>query len=239
MNPLIRKLGSFTDLSDEDRELIECLSDNVTGHRAGRDLIREGERPELVFLLLEGWAYRYKVLPDGQRQIMAFLLPGDLCDVHIFILEAMDHSLGLLSDAKVAAIPKQRILEITERRPNLARALWWSTLVDEAVLREWLVNIGRRDAYYRIAHLFAELYLRMDMVGLADGQSFDLPLTQEALGDTLGLTAVHVNRMLQRMREEGLIRMSRGALHIPDVDRLMRETQFDSNYLHLNRRLHR
>jgi CRP-like cAMP-binding protein len=232
MNPLISKLGSFTDLSDEDRELIECLSDNVTGHRAGRDLIREGERPELVFLLLEGWAYRYKVLPDGQRQIMAFLLPGDLCDVHIFILEAMDHSLGLLSDAKVAAIPKQRILEITERRPNLARALWWSTLVDEAVLREWLVNIGRRDAYYRIAHLFAELYLRMDMVGLADGQSFNLPLTQEALGDTLGLTAVHVNRMLAALAADGLITRQKRHIGIADWSKMRIAADFDPIYLH-------
>jgi CRP-like cAMP-binding protein len=235
-NPLALKLSSFIDLSDEDRRVIDDMSSHTMTHRAKRDLIKEGQRPEVVFLLLEGWAYRYKVLADGKRQIMAYLLPGDLCDIHIFILNEMDHSLGLLSDAKVAAIPREKIIEITEQRPALARAMWWSTLVDESVLREWLVNMGQRNAFDRIAHLVAELYLRLKVVGLVQGSSFDLPLTQEELGDTMGLTSVHVNRMLQKLREQGLIEHSRGRLHIPDVGRLMQVSNFDSNYLHLNRR---
>lgn len=203
-SPLAMKLSSFTDLTAADCVAIDELCANVCVHKAKRDLIKEGDRPENVFLLLEGWACRYKVLPDGRRQIMAYLLPGDLCDVHNFILEEMDHSIGLLSEARVAAIPKARMLEATDKHPNLARALWWATLVDEGVLREWLVNIGQRSAFDRLAHLFSELYLRLQLVGLADGDSFDMPLTQEELGDTMGLTSVHVNRMLQKMRDEGL-----------------------------------
>ena len=207
---------------------------DIRSYRAKQDLIKEGDRPQAVFLLLEGWACRYKIMPDGRRQIMAYLVPGDLCDVHIFILRQMDHSMALLSNARVAAIPRQQMITLFEERPNLARALWWSTLTDEAVLREWLVNIGQRDARERIAHLLAELWLRLRMVGLTNGGSFDLPLTQSDLGDTLGLTPVHVNRMLQRLRMEGLIDLSRGRLHIPDVPKLMAVTRFEPNYLHLD-----
>lgn len=186
-----------------------------------------------MFLLVEGWACRYKILRDGKRQIMAYLVPGDLCDVHIFILKQMDHSIGLLSDAKVVAIAKDKILQLFEEHPNLARALWWSTLTDEAVLREWLVNMGQRDAYDRVAHLLTELWLRLRTVGLTNDGSFELPVTQTDLGDTLGLTSVHVNRTLQRLRVEGLIDLSRGRLHILDVPKLMAVTHFEPNYLHL------
>ena len=235
-NPLTLKLSSFTDLSSDDRARLDALARNPTRMRGTRDLIREGDRPEHVFLLLEGWGYRYKVLPDGRRQIIAYLLPGDLCDPHVFILGKMDHSLGLLSDALVATISKDEILDLTARSPTIARALWWSTLVDEAVLRHWLVNIGQRDAYDRIAHLFCELWARASQVGLVRGDSFDLPLTQEQLGDTLGLTSVHTNRVLQRMRGENLIRLESKRLTILDMAEMRRAAQFDAEYLHLHRR---
>lgn len=235
-NPLVRKLRNFTDLPDRDVRRLEDLCTDVRTYPARRDLIEEGDRPESVFLLTKGWACRYKVLPDGGRQIVAYLIPGDLCDVHIFILEEMDHTIGLLSEARVVEIPKYKILELFEESPMLARALWWSTLVDEGVLREWIVNMGRRDAFDRLAHLFAELWLRMHGVGLTVDGAFDLPLTQNDLGDTLGLTSVHVNRTLQEMRAQGLIETSRGALHITDVQRLMDVTDFRPNYLHLHRR---
>ena len=233
-NPLAAKLRNFAPLSDVDARELDRLCRDVRSYRPKQDLIKEGDRPEVVFLLVEGWAYRYKILPDGRRQIMAYLVPGDLCDVHIFILRQMDHSIGLLSEARVAAIPKQTMLKLFAERPDLARALWWSTLTDEAVLREWLVNLGQRDAYDRVAHLLAELWLRLRMVGMAEGDGFDLPLTQTDLGDTLGLTSVHVNRMVQRMRVDGLIDLSRGHIHIPDVRRLMAVTRFEPNYLHLD-----
>lgn len=234
LNPLAAKLRNFAPLTDDDVRALDALCANVRTFRAKRTLIREGDQPEMVFLLLEGWACRYKDLADGKRQIMAFLVPGDLCDIHIFILKAMDHSIGLVSDAKVAAIPKQQMLQLFEERPHLARALWWSTLTDEGVLREWLVNMGQRDAYDRLSHLIAELWLRMTMVGLTKDGSFDLPVTQTELGDALGLTSVHINRSLQRLRADGLIELSHGKMHIPDVRKLMAVTHFAANYLHID-----
>lgn len=235
-NILTRKLSNFTDLSEADRNALDRLCAHRIAAEAKRTLIREAERPNDVYLLLEGWGYRYKLLPDGGRHILAYLIPGDLCDIHIFILKAMDHNLGLLSPATVAVIPQETILEVMDAHPRIERALWWATLVDEAVLREWLVNIGQRDAYARIAHLFCELWLRMRSVGLADEGRFSLPLTQEELGDTMGLTAVHVNRVIQRMRAEKLISLAKRELIIHDPAQLRAVAEFESNYLHLGRR---
>ncbi|HEV2818194.1 MAG TPA: Crp/Fnr family transcriptional regulator [Allosphingosinicella sp.] len=235
-NALLRKLSSFIDLSEGDRQAIEGLCSHRITVEAKRNLVREGERPNDVYLLLDGWGYRYKLLPDGGRHILAYLIPGDLCDIHIFILKTMDHTLGLLTPATVAIIPQERILEVMDKHPRIERALWWATLVDEAVLREWLVNIGQRDAYTRLAHLFCELWMRMRAVGLADEGRFSLPLTQEELGDTMGLTAVHVNRTLQRMRAEKLIMLESRHLTITDAPRLVETAGFEPNYLHLDRR---
>ena len=235
-NPLIMKLGSFVDLSDVDRSHLDHFASFPSRMPAGQDIIREGERPERVILLLAGWAYRYKVLHDGSRQILAYLLPGDLCDAHVFILDKMDHSIGLLSDATVASIPRETMMDVTKSAPAIARALWWSAMVDEAISRHWLINIGRRDAYDRIAHLFCELWERVARVGLVIDDAFDLPLTQEQLGDSLGLTAVHTNRILQRMRGEGLITFKGKRLTILDMAGMRRAAAFDPNYLHLIRR---
>ena len=238
-NVLFRKLSRFIDLTDTDRAAIDRMCAHRISVEAKRQLIREGERPNDVYLLLEGWGYRHKILPDGSRHILAYLIPGDLCDIHIFILKTMDHSLGLLSPATVAVISQEAILEVMDKYPRIERGLWWATLVDEAVLREWLVNIGQRDAYKRLAHLFCELWLRMRAVGLADEGRFSLPLTQEELGDTMGLTSVHVNRTLQKMRAEGLISFEKRQLTIHDPQRLMSEAEFTPNYLHLDRRSER
>ena len=175
-------------------------------------------------------------VPDGGRQILAYLVPGDLCDIHNFVLKTMDHAIGLLSPAKVAFIAPDAMLEIMERHPRVARALWWATLVDEAVLREWLVNLGQREAYERVAHLLAEMWLRLRAVGLAEGDSFRLPLTQRELGDTTGLTPVSVNRALQRLRAEGLITLEQKELVIHDTQALLNVSDFEPNYLHLNQR---
>lgn len=234
--PLTRKLGSFSDLSDEDKAALDQLSDNPRDYKGGHVLIREGDRPENVFLLVEGWGCRFKIMPEGGRQIMAYLVPGDLCDIHIFILKTMDHGIGLLGDAKVAAIQKSVMLDLLRSRPAVAQALFWATLVDEATLREWVVNLGQRSAYERIAHLFCEMYLRMCQVGLVSGNRFSLPLTQEELGNTTGLSSVHVNRVVQRMRGEGLIALAGRQLDILDAGRLRMIAGFNPNYLHLDRR---
>ena len=234
MNALLRKLDGFADFSDDDRRAVEGLCAQTRKVGPTGDLIREGERPEHVFLLLEGWGFRYKLLPGGKRQIMAYLIPGDLCDIHIFVLRAMDHGIGLLSPATVALIEADRMVEIMDKHPKVERALWWATLVDEAVLRAWLVNMGQRDAYQSIAHLLCEMWLRMRAVGLADGDRFSLPLTQSELGDTMGLTPVSVNRTLQRLRSEDLITLEQKQLTLHDPERLAQVSGFQANYLHLS-----
>ena len=233
MTPLTRKLSRFTALSTTDRIALDRLSDDARTMSASAELISEGDQPSNVFLLVEGWACRYKVLADGSRQIMAYLIPGDLCDIHIFILSQMDHSISFLGPGKAAAIPKQTMLDLLRDHPMIAQALFWATLVDEAILREWLVNLGQRDAYERIAHLFCEMSLRLKTVGLTDRSTLSLPLTQAELGDTMGLTPVHVNRTLGRMRKEGLISLSGHHLVIHDIKRLEGIAGFNPNYLHL------
>ena len=235
-NPLIRKLNGFTELDPDMIAAIMALCTASRQKNAREDLIKEGELPAQVFLVLEGWAYRYKMLRDGSRQILAYLVPGDMCAPQTLILGKMDHSIGLLSNAKIVAIPAAEITEISERFPAVGRAFWWSALVDEAVSREWLVNVARRSAHQRFAHLFCELWVRMSQVGLTRNGGYDLPVTQEQLADTVGLTGVHVNRVLQRMRGEGLITLEQRHLTIDDQERLVRVAGFDPTYLHLVRR---
>ena len=234
VSPLVAKLETTRKLPNEDREALERVSEGARDMGARRNIIREGDKPEHVHLMVDGWAARYKLLPDGARQITAFLIPGDICDLHVSLLGEMDHSIATLTRARVVYIPRRKMDELTER-PAIARAFWWATLVDEAVLRNWIVNIGRRDAYEAIGHLICELYLRMRNVGLTTDHSFELPLTQEEIADALGLTPVHVNRTLQRMRSEGLISLRRSALTIHDYGRLQDASGFNPNYLHLER----
>lgn len=229
----VAKLEMRGPLDAGDREALRALCGSVRQIAAHRDIISEGDKPEHVHLVLDGWAARYKILTDGRRQITAFLIPGDFCDAHVAILRQMDHGIMALTDTAVAYIPHAAFDRLPLRSAKLARALWWSTLVDEAVLRAWIVNIGRRDAYSGIAHLLCELHARMRNVGLATGRSFDLPLTQDVLADALGISAVHVNRILQRLRSDDLITLKGGALNILDADALRRAAGFDAAYLHV------
>lgn len=174
------------------------------------------------------------MLRDGRRQILGYLLPGDICDLHVTLLGEMDHSIALLTDAEVVAIPAKGLQEVMERHRAIERALWRATLVDEAVLREWLTNLGQREAFSRVGHHLCELWHRMRIIGQVDeDEQFDLPLTQEELGDSLGLTAVHVNRVLKRLRDNGLIALKHKRLTLLDPRRLTAVTGFDADYLHL------
>ncbi len=232
-NLLTRKLETFTPLSEGDRHLLDDIVKPTRSLTARTDIIREGQISKDVRLILEGFACRYKLLKSGKRQIVAYLIPGDICDTNGFILKAMDHSIGTLSACKVVDIPRHRILELTER-PNIARALWYATLVDEATLREWLLNLGQRDAVPRIGHLFCELLMRLRVVGLANGDSYELPLTQLDIGDTTGLSFVHVNRCLQTLRSLKLLDYKNKKIVIKDVQKLIDMTGFNQNYLHLH-----
>ena len=232
-NVLIRKLEGFAPLSRDDKRLLDEVIASSHEVKARTELIREGEAPASVKLVLEGFACRYKATVEGKRQIMAFLVPGDFCDLHVFVLKQMDHTIATLSPCRVVEIARSKVLELTER-PAIARALWWAALVDEATLREWLLNIGQREAPQRIAHLLCELLLRLRAVGLANGDSYTLPITQAELGDTVGVTTVHANRSLQTLRDAGLITLKNKQLVILDAKRLGEFSGFNSNYLHLD-----
>jgi CRP-like cAMP-binding protein len=235
-NPLIKKLEYGASLTDGDRTVLQNLTSRTRRVARHSDISPEGERPENVHLVMEGFACRYKTLPDGRRQIMAFLVPGDFCDLHVAILGEMDHSIGTGWGCTVVDIPRATIEELTAQHPRITRALWWATLVDEATLREWLVNMGQREADRQTAHLVCELLVRLQMVGLVSEDSFEFPITQEDLADTLGITSVHVNRVLQDLRAQGLLEWRSKRLRIPNVERLMTFAEFDPKYLHLKRR---
>ena len=233
VNLLRRKLELFGPLPTADQSLLDAVIGQPHQVEAHRDIVREGDAPGDVHLVLDGFACRYKILADGTRSIFAYLVPGDFCDLNIFILREMDHTIATLSACTMVSIPRERILELTER-PAIARALWWTTLVDAATLREWLVNIGKRRAEIRVAHLLCELHLRLKSVGLADGGEFALPLTQSELADTMGMSPVHMNRSLQALRGDDLVILKSRHLVIPDIDRLREMAQFNPNYLHLD-----
>lgn len=214
---------------------MDALSDGlIRAIAAKRDLIREGDQPQAMFLLASGWACRYKTLADGRRQIVAFLLPGDLCDLHNHVLGAMDHSIGALTPVQYLEVTHDRVAEVVTIYPRLGRALWWQTLVGLAVQREWTLNNGQRSALERIGHLFCELYHRLKGVGLTQGSGYAFPLTQNDLAEATGLTPVHVNRTLQEMRAAGLIVLKDRVLDIPDLDALEDAVLFTPDYLHLD-----
>ena len=234
---LVAKLKTVADLHEADVTKLIALCDDVRVVHAKADILTEGERPDHVHVILEGWAARYKTLGDGSRQIVAFLIPGDFCDLHVAILGHMDHGIVALTRCRVAYIPGTEMDVLTSNHNGLTKALWWATLVDEGVLREWILNVGRRDAFGRIAHLLCEMHARMQMIGLADGDRLALPLTQEDIADATGLTSVHVNRTLQRLRLEGLVEVGSGVLMIPNVRALREVAGFNGNYLHIRRRV--
>ncbi|HWJ60110.1 MAG TPA: Crp/Fnr family transcriptional regulator [Sphingomicrobium sp.] len=233
---LRRKLEHFTRLSTADRAKIAELSQaDVHAIRARYDIIREGERPNFVNLILEGWAVRHKTLEDGRRQIIAFLIPGDLCDLNVFYLKQMDHSIGALTPVKLARVPSEALQDIERNFPRLAQALMWDMLVQAAIQREWTVNLGQRSAIERISHLICELQIRLEMVGACEEGSCALPLTQVDLSEATGMTAVHVNRTIQELRARGLVEWNGRDVHVPDLEALKQIAMFDDNYLHRDR----
>lgn len=233
---LLRRLRAAADLCENDLEVLSSAVREVRRVRPRTVLIEEGDRPEHVHVVLDGFACRYKSLPDGNRQILAWLLPGEFCDLHVAILGNMDHTVATLSASTIGLIPQDQVEMIIDTSPALSRALWWAALVQEAVIREWLVGMGRRDAESRAAHLFCELHARLDAIGLVRDGAVDFPLTQGELADTLGLSAVHANRVVQGLRQQRLIAWKDRKIRFERLDALQDLAQFDPNYLHLKRR---
>jgi len=236
--PLIAKLATVAEIRQEDVDKLIALCDDMRTVPAKQDIMQDGERPDQVHVIVDGWAARYKMLPKGSRQIVAFLIPGDFSDLHVAVLGQMDHAITAITRCRIAYIPSAQLDMLTSDHNGLTKALWWATLVDEAVLRAWVVNNGRRDAAERIAHLFCEMHLRMQIAGLVDvGDRFNLPLTQEVIADATGLTPVHTNRILQKLRKDGLVDLRSGMLTVLDLPGLKEVAGFDPSYLHVKRRV--
>lgn len=230
---LALRIEAYAKLSQEDRASIDRLSRrNVREVPPRRDVLREGDAPRSLLVLLEGWACRYKTLPDGRRQIVDLLLPGDIFDPNIFILGKMDHSVAAITPLKLAEIGQGDFQRLMAEHPRIAQALSWNELVTVSIQREWTLNVGQRTAYERLSHFLCEMFFRLRAVGLTSGNSCDFPLTQTDLADTTGLTAVHVNRTLQDLRRDGLVELQARKLTIPNLQALMRAGTFNPNYLH-------
>lgn len=236
-NRFVQKLESLNSLSAADVAILELLTSHPRDYAAKQDMIREGDRPGPVFIMLDGWACRYKILPSGSRQIMAFLLPGDACDLHVGMLAQMDHSLQAITPAKVALIPGDAMEAMLDDHPRIASAMYKSQLIDEGTLRAWIVSMGRRSSIERVAHLMCELYLRtIASNGVHDGE-VALPISQIIFADALGMTPVHINRILRELREAGAMAFSRGSLRVIDPVKLVQIAGFDENYLHRRKKL--
>mgnify|MGYP004498480741 CR=1 FL=1 len=207
---LTLRLEAFSRLSAEERTGLNSICDRP-GRTvcARRDLVREGDAPRYIHLIVEGWACRYKQLPDGRRQVVAIFVPGDMCDSNVFILKHMDHSIGAITDIRAVELGARDMEALTTEHPGIMQALWWHELVTAATQREWMLNLGQRTAYERIAHLITELFVRLEAVGLTYENACDFHMTQSDIADATGLTAVHVNRMLQDLRRDGLIQLER------------------------------
>jgi len=230
---MIRKLESIFPLSDEERQALDGLPVQVTISKPGRDIVRIGDRPSQCCLVLEGFTCAYKITAEGKRQILAFHVPGDVPDLQSLHLKVMDNSFATVSPCTLGFISHEALHDLCSRYPRIATALWRETLVDASIFREWLLNVGRREAYNRMAHLLCELLVRLKAVGLVKDETFELPITQTELGDAIGASTVHVNRVLQEMRADGLIRSKGTQVQILDWERLKEAGDFDPLYLHL------
>lgn len=235
-NPWAMKMEQFTSFTSEERDRLDAIvAFKQREFRAQEDVIADRAHSDHCHVLLTGLACRYKILPDGERQIMAFLVPGDLCDAEIFILKRMDHAVGTLTPSTTAMIHSDEMKKLLREASSTAEALWWGTMTDLGVLRERIVDQGRRDATERLAHLLYELLVRYRVSGTTRDNSIDFPITQTDLADATGMTPSHVNRVLQRFREDGLIELRNRTLTIANPARLKAIGQFDAAYLHLDR----
>jgi CRP-like cAMP-binding protein len=234
-HPLIAKLDSIFTLTPEERQAILDMPVHVHELRARQDIVREGDRPSRSFVVLEGFTCMFKLTPKGERQIMAFHIPGDIPDLQSLHLKVLDNSVGTITRCKVGFIQHETLRELCQTYPRIGSALWRETLIDAAIFREWMIGIGRRDAFARLSHLLCEMLVRMRAVELAQDHSCKLPITQGEFGDALGLSTVHVNRTLQEIRKARLITFKGDTLKVLDWDGLRKAGEFDPTYLHLEK----
>jgi len=231
---LFLKTHRIPRISEEDVRRLEESVERTASFRTRQVIVRENVPLTQCTLVLEGFVERYKDTAEGKRQILAIHLPGDFVDLHSYPLKRLEHSVAALTSTKVAIVPHAAVRALTETSAALTELLWRSTMIDAAVNREWIVSLGTRAADVRLAHLFCELFVRMGRIGMARGNTFPLPMTQIDLGDATGLTAVHVNRMLRRLRNNGLVEARQGEIEILDWQALQDFADFDPSYLFLD-----
>lgn len=231
--PLFRRLAQYSPLEPDDLDALQAAVVRRRGVRAGEQLVSEGERPDHLNLVLHGYLGRYKTLNDGRRQATSLYVDGDVFDLRMYVLDTMDHAICALSDAEIAFLPRDALLKLSDARPRIARALWAATLVNESIMAEWLVNVGRRSAVESFAHLVCELYWRLRAVGAVQDGVIAFPFTQTDVAEMLALSSVHASRSMGRLRRDGLIRWGRRKLTILDLPALERLGGFDAGYLHL------
>lgn len=235
--PVVRRLNALRRLSEPGAAAIKAaLRERILKTEAGTDIVCEGDRPETVRLVLSGWACRYKSLEDGRRQIVNFVLPGDSCDAYMYLFSSMDHSIGALTPVVYSELERSTFEKLASIDATVAEAFYCEPLAVASIQREWAINLGRRDALERVAHLICELFVRLETVGLVEGNSFALPVTQMDLADAAGLSTVHLNRTLQELRASGLITLKERHLNIHDMQALSQLAMFNPNYLHANRK---
>lgn len=232
----LKKLRARDAISAEEERAVHGLIASVIEVQQDKTLVRHGEELNQSMLLLSGWLARAKDLPSGQRQIAELHVAGDFADLHGFSLKYLDHDLISLTRARIGLVPHERLKQLTERFPHLVRVYWAMTNIDAAIQREWTLSLGRRLAIARMAHLLCEMNVRLGLVGLTDGNSFEFPLTQVEFGECLGLTSVHVNRTLQELRRRKLIELQSRRVTIFDLDALKHVAEFDDAYLYLQKR---
>ncbi|MGJ5203004.1 Crp/Fnr family transcriptional regulator [Bradyrhizobium sp. HKCCYLR20261] len=232
MATLVRKLRNATELSEDDIKAIEALPVAMKAVDAETHIVFEGDSPSACCLIMSGFAYRAKVTETGKRQILSFHIPGDLPDLQSLLLKTMDHDLVTISAATLGFIDHDDIARLIDTRPAVARALWRETLVDSAIFRERVLNLGVRSASARMAHLLAELRQRLAEVGLVDDNEYQFPITQSDLADALGLSTVHVNRVLQEFRSQRVLDIRKNLVKLIDVDKVVAAGEFDPAYLH-------
>lgn len=237
--PLIRKLEQHGPLSDEEKQVLQHITARTVVYQPREDIVPEASTPSHSSLIVSGFAIRQNHSLDGRRQITAFHVPGDFADLHSFLLNPIDDGVAALTTCTVSQVPHSDLKEITKNYPYLTRVLWLTTLIDGAVHRAWMTTLGRMEARERLAHFLCELRDRLGSMGMMKEDSYELPITQEELGDAFGMTTVHVNRVLQGLRADGLITSRGRTLVIDDWERLQQVGQYIPDYLHISQKLER
>jgi CRP-like cAMP-binding protein len=230
---MLRQLELRQVLSDADRQKVLGLPYVIRDLPAGQYLVWDGDTPQNTTLLLSGYAYRHKLAGNGGRQILSIHMKGDIIDLQNSLLGIADHNVQMLTSGRVALIPTEAVRELSFTNPSVGMAMWYETLVEASIFREWILNIGRRDARTRIGHLLCEFALKLEVAELGEQTNYELPITQEQLADAVALTPVHVNRTLMRLEEDGLIVRTKRKITIVDWARLAESADFHPRYLHL------